>query len=154
VIDIDELKESEPAGTGRTTARLSFNQVAFVTLSVIPNRFSWRLAGGQPSDVQPLLLYTILNHGQTELDFMLPTNEVLCVDVRPEGEPASWRTSTHTQGGVHQRIVIRLGGVYRQFVAVPPDAAWRPGRYVAHATLCGVAEYGVNADFEVLSAVE
>lgn len=45
--------------------------------------------------------------------------------------------------------MIRLGGLFRRFIAIPPDAALVAGRYVAHVTLCGVADYQVETPFEV-----
>jgi hypothetical protein len=149
VIDIDRLQEAQPDGLGRAVVNLSFNQTAVVTLAAIPTRFAWRLPDGQASGVQPLLMYTILNHGQTELDFMLPTNELLCARVGRPGEEAGWRTSLPGPTRNQQRIVIRLGGVYRHFVPIPAEAAPRPGRYVAHVTLCAVAAYGVETQFDV-----
>src|SRR2546430_16434701 len=75
-----------PPGTQRSTVQLSFSQLAVVTLAVIPNRFAWRAGDGQPTGVQPLLMYTVYNHGQTQLDFMLPTNDVVCVGVQRSEE--------------------------------------------------------------------
>jgi len=152
LIAIERLQEVEPPGISRAEVHLSFNQTAVVTLAAIPNRFAWRLRDGKDSGVQPLLVYTILNHGLSELDFMLPTNEVLCARVRRAGDEAGWRTSLPAPIRNQERIVIRLGGVYRQFVPIPPEAAPRPGRYIAHATLCGVADYGVETQFEVGAA--
>ena len=149
LIVIEQIQEVEPPGIGRAEVHLSFNQMAVVTLAAIPNRFAWRLRDGQGSGVQPLLVYTVLNHGLTELDFLLPTNDVLCARVRATTQRAWWRTAVAAPTRHQQRIVIRLGGVYRQFVAVPPEAAPNPGRYVAHVTLCGVADYGVETQFDV-----
>src|SRR5256886_9351031 len=50
-----------PPGTQRSTVQLSFSQLAVVTLAVIPNRFAWRAGDGQPTGVQPLLMYTVYN---------------------------------------------------------------------------------------------
>src|SRR2546422_2712496 len=66
------------------------------------------LRDGQGSGVQPLLVYTILTHGLTELDFMLPTNDVLCARVRPTTD-RKWRSEEHTselQSRLH--LVCRL----------------------------------------------
>jgi hypothetical protein len=152
-IAIDHLRELDPPGTQRSTVQLSFSQLAVVTLAAIPNRFAWRVGDGQPSGVQPLLMYTLYNHGQTQLDFMLPTNDVVCVRVRREGgsDDAGWRTSLPAPTANRERIVIRLGGLFRRFIAIPPDAAPVPGRYVAHVTLCGVADYQVETSFEVVN---
>ena len=150
---IEHLRELEPPGTQRATVQLSFSQLAVVTLAVIPNRVAWRAGDGQPTGVQPLLMYTVYNHGQTELDFMLPTNDVVCVRVRRQGgsDDGGWRTSLPAPTANRERIVIRLGGLFRRFIAIPPDAAAVPGRYVAHVTLCGVADYQVETPFEVVN---
>jgi len=151
-IAIVHLRELEPPGTQRSTVQLSFSQLAVVTLAVIPNRFAWRAGDGQPTGVQPLLMYTVYNHGQTQLDFMLPTNDVVCVGVqRQDGLGSGWRTSLPAPTRNRERIVIRLGGLFRRFIAIPPDAAPVAGRYVANVTLCGVAEYKVEAPFEVVT---
>ena len=149
VIQVERLEEVEPEGLRRATVHLSFNQMAVVTLAAIPNHFTWRLSDGGASGVQPLLMYTILNHGLTEIDFMLPTNEVLCARVRHTTDRTWWRKSLPGPTRNPERIMIRLGGVYRQFVSIPPEAAPGPGRYLAHVTLCGIADYGVEAEFEV-----
>ncbi len=152
-IAIEHLRALEPPGTQRTTVQLSFSQLAVVTLAAIPNRFAWRAGDGQPTGVQPLLMYTVYNHGQTELDFMLPTNDVVCVRVRREGQgdEGGWHTSLPAPTANRERIVIRLGGLFRRFIAIPPDAAPVAGRYVAHVTLCGVADYQVETPFEVVN---
>jgi len=151
-IAIEHLRELEPPGTQRNTVQLSFSQLAVVTLAVIPNRFAWRANDSQPTGVQPLLMYTVYNHGQTQLDFMLPTNDVVCVRVqRQDGLGSGWRTSLPAPARNHERIVIRLGGLFRRFIAIPPDAAPVAGRYVANVTLCGVADYQVEAPFEVVT---
>jgi len=149
LIVIERMEEVEPPNIGRAEVHLSFSQTAVVTLAAIPNRFAWRLQDGQRSGVQPLLVYTILNHGQTELDFMLPTNDLLCARVRHAAEREWWSTSVPGRTHNHERIVIRFGGLYRQFVPIPPEAAPRPGRYIAHVTLCGIADYGVETQFDV-----
>ena len=151
-IAIEHLRELEPPGTQRNTVQLSFSQLAVVTLAVIPNRFAWRGNDSQPTGVQPLLMYTVYNHGQTQLDFMLPTNDVVCVRVqRQDGLGSGWRSSLPAPARNHERIVIRLGGLLRRFIAIPPDAAPVAGRYVANVTLCGVADYQVEAPFEVVT---
>lgn len=148
-LEIAQLQEVEPDGTGRSTIHPSFNQSAVLTLSAIPNEFVWRLPDGQPSGVQPLLMYTIFNHGQTELDFMFRTNELLCVDVRGKTGRESWQASVPAPTRNQEHIVIRLGGMYRHVIPLAPEAAPRPGRYVARVTLCGVADYAVETEFDV-----
>lgn len=139
--DATHVEEVQPEGTDRREIHPSFNQSAIITLSAIPNRFAWRLPDGQASGVQPLLMYTILNHGQSELDFLFQTNDVLCVEVRRQSGASSWQIALPAPNRSQERILIRLGGVYRQFVQIPPDAAPTPGAYIARVTLCGIADY-------------
>ena len=148
VIALERVKEAEPAGTAHRTLELSLSQVALLTLSVVPNRVAWRLPDGRPSGVQPLLLYTIANHGQTPLEFELPTKDLLCVTVR-DGNGGTWSRITEAPTLAPQRIVIQLGTVYRQVLAIPDRAAGGPGRYTARATLCGVPDYAMEAELEV-----
>jgi hypothetical protein len=147
--DVTRMEEVLPEGTGRKEIHPSFNQSAIITLSAIPNRFGWRLPDGQPSGVQPLLMYTILNHGQSELDFLFRTNDVLCVEIRPQSQGASWQTALPAPTRSRERIVIRLGGVYRQFIEIPPDAMPWPGEYTARVTLCGIADYTAETQLVV-----
>jgi hypothetical protein len=150
VIAVQQLRELDPPGMGRNSVDLSFNQRAIVTLAAIPNRFAWRLSDGQPSGVQPLLMFTVHNESQTTIDFMLPTNDALCVRVeRAGGGGAAWQTSLPPPARQGQRVVIRLGTVYQQFVAIPPDAAPVPGRYDAFVTLCGLGDYHAETSFEL-----
>ena len=86
-------------------------------------------------------MYGILNHGQSELDFLFRTNDVVCVEVRPQGGGEPWQITLPAPTRSQERIVIRLGGVYRQYIPLPADAAPKPGRYTARVTLCGIADY-------------
>ncbi|PYO75857.1 MAG: hypothetical protein E6K55_09120 [Gemmatimonadetes bacterium] len=147
--EVTHVQEVEPEGTGRSEIHPSFDQTAIITLSAIPDRFVWRLPDGRWSGVQPLLVYTVLNHGQSELDFMFRTNDILCVQVRPQDGGTPWQISIPAPTRNQERIVIELGGVYRQFVPLPPDAAPRPGRYTARVTLCGIADYTAETQLVV-----
>lgn len=154
-LTVARLREIEPPGATRNTVQLSFAQLAVVTLAAIPVRFGWRLPDGQPSGVQPLLMFSIYNHGQTELDVMLPTNDALCIRVRAEGASPDngrgWHTTLPAPTRTGVRIVIRLGGLYRQFIPIPREAAPSAGRYRAHVALCGVPDYQVETAFEVVA---
>jgi hypothetical protein len=148
-IEVRRVAEIDPPGTVRRTVDLSLGQLAVVTLSIIPNRFGWVLADGQPSGVQPLLVYTIHNHGQAPLDFSLPTNDVLCVRVKGEDDTTWWERSWPAQTRTPGRIVIRLGGVYRKVVPIPTAAATHAGRYSAQVTLCGISQYMAETRFDI-----
>lgn len=148
-IRVDRVQEVDPPGMSRITVQYSFDQHAIVTLAAIPERFAWRLPGGEVSGVQPVLMYTVYNHGQSDLDYHLTTNDAVCADVRHEGEVQRWRASLPAPTASKNHIVIRLGGLFRQFVAIPPEAAPEPGVYVGHVTLCGLLAYALETRFEV-----
>jgi hypothetical protein len=147
--EVAHLEEVQPDGTGRSEIHPSFNQSAIITLSAIPNRFAWRLPDGQSSGVQPLLVYGILNHGQSELDFLFRTNDVVCVEVRPRNGGEPWQITLPAPTRNQERITVRLGGVYRQYIPLPADAAPKPGRYTARVTLCGIADYTAETQLVV-----
>jgi hypothetical protein len=74
---------------------------------------------------------------------------VLCVDVRETSGGETWQTTVPAPTRNQERIVIRLGGGYRRFIPITPEAAPSPGRYVARVALCGVAHYAVETQFVV-----
>lgn len=148
-IALARIKEVTPAGAVRRTISPSFSQRATVTLAVIPNRFAWRDETGQPSGVAPSVLYTVGSHGDAPLDFEFSTNEVLCVSVQ-----SVWQSDRHweqawQETSVVRHLTIKMGNVVRYIVPLPEDAARDPGRYVVRASLCGVADYESEAEFDV-----
>lgn len=146
---LDRVHDAEPAGTVRRDIQPSLTRAARLIFSIVPSRFAWRTAEGQPTGVQPVLVYSIVNHGQTSLEFMLPSNELVCIAVTPEWGAAGWEHTTQAPAPTPQRIVIELGSVYRETVTIPEAAARAPGRYTVRATLCGVADYVMETEFEV-----
>src|SRR5207245_2326634 len=76
------LKERDPQVMVRRTVQLSVTQRATVSLAVEPSRFAWHDSTGGPSGVQPMLLFAVVNHGDTPIRVFFSRNEVFCVHVQ------------------------------------------------------------------------
>src|SRR5438876_3391905 len=70
-MEIENAKEVEPPGTGHASVDRGMTLHADVTLSVIPNRFSWRDANGNDTGVNPFVLFTILHRRSTPIFYVL-----------------------------------------------------------------------------------
>jgi hypothetical protein len=142
------LREVQPDGMVQTDIDLSFSEHATVQLAVVPKTIVWRDASGAPSGVTPTVLFSIINHSQTELRFFFPTNEVVCVLVRPAdeggGREVSWRAT-----GKETLVTLRMGSVFRQILPIADSLASFPGRYVVRAALCGADQFHAEADFDI-----
>ena len=79
----------------------------------------------------------------------LPTDEMLCVSVKPENGPVQWSDTTRMGDVAGRRFVIPHGSAYREAVPLPQAAAPQPGRYVARAGICRIGDYDVSTKFEV-----
>jgi len=146
---VDEMREREPPGTVRVSVDRSTTRHSDVTLSVIPNRFGWQDAQGNESGVNPVLLYTITNRRETPIRFNLPSKDFLCVSVRAVADDAGWDSTTHVLNPDARRFAVQRGGVFRDVIQLPHDAASRPGRYRAHIGICTVDDFDVTAEFDV-----
>jgi hypothetical protein len=146
---VDEMHEREPPGTVRVSVDRSTTRHSDVTLSVIPNRFGWHDAQGNESGVNPVLLYTITNRRETPIFFVMPSNEFLCVSVRSVADGAGWDSTTHVLNPDARRFAVQRGGVFRDVIRLPHDAATGPGRYRARVGICAVEDFDVTAEFDV-----
>ncbi|MGH7567913.1 MAG: hypothetical protein ACREL9_02930 [Gemmatimonadales bacterium] len=144
------VKNVTAPGTAKRTVTTSFTQRAVVTLAIIPQRIRWRDADGRSSGVRPAVFYTLTNHGQTHLEIFHSTKDVLCLAVRRHraGE-AHWRQTWRPEV-VGDRLTVSLGATVRYLAPFPEAAAPTAGRYILRAALCGEAEYGAEAEFEVV----
>jgi hypothetical protein len=148
-IEIARLREVEPPGTTRTKVNRGMTLHAEVALAVIPNRFAWRDARDQPTGVNPVLLYSLFNNYSEPMLVRLTSDGLLCVRVTPRDGSREW---THTTASEHlgeRRIVVTRGGAYRTAVALPVEAAPRPGRYVARAGICSDPTYDAVTEFDI-----
>jgi len=120
-IRVADVKEVEPSGTSRRAVNRGPVWHALVTLAVVPHRIVWQ-------------------H---------PTDEMLCVSVKPENGPVQWSDTTRMGDVGGRRFVIPHGSAYREAVPLPQAAAPQPGRYVARAGICRIGDYDVSTKFEV-----
>ena len=70
------------------------------------------------------------------------------MSVKPEyggrGKETGWRVL-----GAQTLIVLRMGTIFRQIVALPESTAAWPGRYTVRASLCGADEVHAESELEV-----
>jgi hypothetical protein len=148
-MEVDKAKELEPPGTARTSMHHGMTLSAEVTLSMIPNRFSWHDANGDPTGVNPMLLYTILNRRAAPIYFFLPTNNFLCISINSSDGVRLWDSTTHVVNPDARRFTLQHAGVFRDAVHLPEEVARRPGHYFAHVGICDVDDYDITAEFVV-----
>lgn len=144
------VREVRPDGLVQEDVDLSMSERATVELAVVPRAVVWADRGGVPSGVTPTVLFSIVNHSQTELRFFFPTNEVVCVQVRPS-DTASTHEVTWKVSGRDQLVTLRMGSVFRQVLSIPSTMAAYPGRYSVRAALCGADQFHAEAMFDILA---
>ncbi len=148
-MEVEKAKELEPPGTARATVDHGLTLHADVTLSVIPNRFRWRDTTGSSTGVNPLLVYTILNRRTAPIFFVLPTNRFLCIAFKSKEGISVWDTTTIVPRPDGRRFTMQRGGLFRDALHFPEDAAPRPGHYYVHVGICDVDDYDITAEFDV-----
>lgn len=143
------IMEVRPEGQVQEDVDLSLSEHATVELAVVPRAAAWHDSTGAPSGVTPTVLFSIVNHSQTELRFFFPTTEIVCVGVQPadagRGYEIIWKVT-----GKDRQVTLRMGAVLRQIVAIPDSLARVPGRYVVRAALCGADRLHAEATFDIL----
>ena len=148
-MEVETAKELEPPGTARATVDHGMTLHADITLSVVPNRFAWRDSAGTPTGVNPMLVYTILNRRAAPIFFVLPTRRFLCLTVKSAEGVAVWDTTTLVASPDARRFTMQRGGLFRDAIHFPQDAASRKGHYFAHVGVCDVDDYDITAEFDV-----
>jgi len=148
-MEVEEAKELEPPGTARATVDHGMTLHADITLSVVPNRFAWRDSAGSPTGVNPVLVYTILNRRAAPIFFVLPTRRFLCLTVKSAEGTRVWDTTTLVPSPDARRFTMQRGGLFRDAIHFPEDAASRKGHYFAHVGICDVDDYDITAEFDV-----
>jgi len=147
-IDVENMSVRPPPRTSHRTVDHGLTLHADVTLSVVPDRFAWRDAQGE-TGVNPIALFTISNRRQTAIMFVLPTNNFLCISVNDSSGGGHWDSTTKVLNPDARRVAVQRGGIFRDAIRLPPEAAPRPGRYVAHVGVCDVDDYDISAEFDV-----
>ena len=148
-IDVEDMKGRAPPRTTRRSVDHGLTLHADVTLAVVPDRFAWRDADGAATGVNPIALYAITNRRQTPILFLLPTNNFLCISVNGTESGEHWDSTTKVLNPDARRFAVQRGGIFRDAIRLPADAAPRPGRYVAHVGICDVDDYDITAEFDV-----
>lgn len=144
------IHELRPDGMVQEDVDLSLSEHATVQLAVVPRAAVWRDQRGAATGVTPTVLFSIVNHSQTELQFFFPTNEVVCVQVRPvDGSGA--REVTWKVSGREQQVTLHMGAVFRQIMPIPNTMAAFPGRYAVRAALCGADALHAEATFDIVA---
>jgi hypothetical protein len=148
-IEVDKAKSVEPPGTARATVDHGLTLHADITLSVVPHRFAWRDSAGSPTGVNPLFVYTIQNRRAAPIFFLLPTRRFLCLEVKSAEGITLWDSTTLVPSPDARRFTMQRGGLFRDAIHFPQDAASRPGHYFAHVGICDVDDYDITAEFDV-----
>ncbi len=148
-MEVETAKELEPPGTARATVDHGMTLHADITLSVVPNRFAWRDSAGTPTGVNPMLVYTIFNRRAAPIFFVLPTRRFLCLTVTSAEGVMVWDTTTLVPSPDARRFTMQRGGLFRDAIHFPQDAASRKGHYFAHVGVCDVDDYDITAEFDV-----
>ncbi len=148
-MEVEQAKELEPPGTARTTVDHGMTLHADITLSVVPNRFAWRDSAGTSTGVNPMLVYTIRNRRAAPIFFVLATRRFLCLTVKSAEGIAVWDTTTLVPSPDARRFTMQRGGLFRDAIHFPEDAASRRGHYFAHVGICDVDDYDITAEFDV-----
>jgi hypothetical protein len=148
-IDVEKMTARMPPRTTHRTVDHGLTLHADVTLSVVPDRFGWRDAQGEETGVNPIALFSITNQRQTPILFLLQTNDFLCISVTGSQSGYHWDSTTKVLNPDARRFAVTRGGIFRDAIRLPVDAAPRPGRYVAHVGICDVDDYDITAEFDV-----
>jgi hypothetical protein len=148
-IDVEHMSARLPPRTSRRSVDHGLTLHADVTLAVVPDRFAWRDAQGAATGVNPIALFGITNRRQTPILFVLPTNNFLCVSVNGIESGEHWDSITKVTNPDARRFAVQRGGIFRDALRIPVDAAPRPGRYVAHVGICDVDDYDITTEFDV-----
>jgi len=141
-------QERDPAGMVRQNVQLSFTQRAVVTLAVAPSRVAWRDSAGDPSGVRPMLLFSLVNHGDVPIQMSFPRYEVICVRVRSQEQGLADTSWTILMPGV-RNITLVMRQRFAEIIELPPGAARKAGRYRARVELCSGSAYGADVFFDV-----
>jgi hypothetical protein len=148
-IDVENMSARVPPRTTHRTVDHGLTLHADVTLAVIPDRFAWRDAQGGETGVNPIALLTITNRRQAPILFLLRTNDFLCISVTGTQSGFHWDSTTKVMNPDARRFAVQRGGIFRDAIRLPVDAAPRSGRYVARIGICDVDDYDITAEFDV-----
>jgi hypothetical protein len=149
-MQVEAVREVDPEGAVRKNISNSFTHRVSVSLWALPLRFGWLDDAGHPTGVGPVLVYSMNNHGESDLILEFQSDEFVCFSVEPVGGGAPpWRYRVFLDQPTDQ-MRVTLPKFVREVARLPRDGAPTAGRYTVRAGLCGFKEYEVETEIEVL----
>lgn len=148
-LHVTAVHEVDPAGTARRMVSNSFTHRVAATLWVVPQKFAWVDEQGRPTGVGPAIVYSLNNHGESDLSLTFGSRDFACFAVEPRGGGAPPWTFVRRLDGPNERPTVILPKFVREVARLPREAAPSPGRYVVRASLCGFKEYELETEIEV-----
>lgn len=148
-LQVEEVRPSDPEGVVRKTIGDSAAGVS-VALWALPLRFAWLDPQGYPTSIAPMLVYSLRNHAADELVLSFPSSGFVCFTVEPQngrGGPWEYRVFLDPMADQARIAVPRL---VREIARLPRDGADAPGTYRVRASLCGLKDYEVETEIEVM----
>jgi hypothetical protein len=143
------VKEANPEGLVRREVSVSFSQRVALSVFVLPRRIRWRDADGKATGESPVVVFALANHGQGGLTIEFPTQDFTCFKVEPEYGGRVWEYAYQLDQPTDQ-LQVKLPQFVRETVRMPEEAAPQPGSYRVRAGLCGLPEYQVETEIEVV----
>jgi hypothetical protein len=149
-LQVESVRGTEPTGLVRRTIGDSAAPAATIMLWVLPLRFAWMDRNGYPTGVGPVLVYTMERHGTSDLVLSFPTTGFVCFAVEPlsgRGTPWTYKVFLDPLADQANVTVPRL---VREVARLSRDGAPTAGKYRVRASLCGLTDYEVETELEVL----
>ncbi|HEV8266298.1 MAG TPA: hypothetical protein VGQ06_15225 [Gemmatimonadales bacterium] len=148
-LHVTAVREVDPAGTARRMVSNSWTHRVAATLWVLPQTFAWVDEQGRPTGVGPTIVYTLNNHGESDVALQLGSRDFACFSVEPKAGGAPPWTFVRRLDQPNERPSIILPKFVRETTRLPRDAAPTPGRYLVRASLCGFKEYELETELQV-----
>lgn len=146
---VTAVREVDPAGTVRRMVSNSWTHRVAATLWVLPQTFAWVDERGHPTGVGPTIVYTLNNHGESDVALQFGSRDFACFAVEPKAGGAPPWTFVRRLEQPNERPSVILPKFVREVTRLPRDAAPTPGRYVVRASLCGFKEYELETEIQV-----
>lgn len=146
---VTAMREVDPEGTVRRMISNSFTHRVALTLWVLPRTIAWVDSTGKSTGVGPVIVYTMNNHGESDITMEFVSKDFVCFSVEPKaGGAVPWRFARQLNTPTDQ-LQVTLPKFVREVARVPRDAAPTPGRYTVRAGFCGFKEYELETEVEV-----
>lgn len=146
-----KVREVMPEGLARREVSTSFSQRTVASLFVLPRSIRWRDAAGQSTGVGPVLVYSLNNHGQSQLSLDFNSQDYVCFTLRRRNDARwRWQGSVKFTSEPLEFYKLKLPAFVRETLSFNEDAAPVADKYSVRAGLCGYPEYQVETDFEIV----